>query len=66
MDLDIFVLLLLEAECANALTHKSDCFQEVNTHTQVKQTLLFWMSPGYPSWVVQKALIWIVSKVRHM
>lgn len=42
MDLEIFVLFLLEAECANALTHKS-VFQEAttHTHTQAKQTLLF-------------------------
>lgn len=32
MDLEIFVLFLLEAECANALTHKS-VFQEATTHT---------------------------------
>lgn len=42
MDLEIFVLFLLEAECANALTHKSDFFKKLlHTHTQAKQTLLF-------------------------
>lgn len=43
MDLEIFVLFLLEAECANALTHKSDGFHKAathtHTHTQIKQTL---------------------------
>lgn len=33
MDLEIFVLFLLEAECANALIHKSDDFQKAATHT---------------------------------
>lgn len=38
MDLEIFVLFLLEAECANALSHKSDCCQEITTHTHTSET----------------------------